>query len=295
MSLILGNKLISEQRVLAAVTFHYVEARLGFLSNVIAALAALPVAKCHIHILTNNTPTSSIEDLVDNVGRGVCQIDVVDNLDHPYDLAWAHKDLIANKFFDKIYDFSHFIYLEDDERISSSNLLYAVNTYDELMEYGFFPSFVRTEWNKSKLMLTSTDSLRANDLSKRPFISAGGYNFVSLDHPYCGCYILNQKLAKLHAASRSFKKDSSLEIIPMDTRERAAMGLLFEGQPKGFTSRGVVPVDVGSRRIAAEAMIDHLPNNYADNEKTPFGKVPMHSIFVGDFVEERRVKKEVVF
>jgi hypothetical protein len=61
------------------------------------------------------------------------------------------------------------------------------------------------------------------------------------------------------------------------------MGLTFEAQPAPFTYRAVVPVSRATRIAPSCAWLAHLPNNYADNADSSFGKIAMTDLFAGDF------------
>ncbi len=58
------------------------------------------------------------------------------------------------------------------------------------------------------------------------------------------------------------------------------MGLCFEHIPPSFQSRYVVPVSIQTGLIPSCAWIFHLPNNYANDPQTSFGKVQMNALFI---------------
>ena len=61
------------------------------------------------------------------------------------------------------------------------------------------------------------------------------------------------------------------------------MALMFEDAPPPFPARCVVPVDTAAKIIPSFATLAHLPNNYADDPNSGFGKIPMAELFQGEF------------
>ena len=58
------------------------------------------------------------------------------------------------------------------------------------------------------------------------------------------------------------------------------MGLCHENVPDGFQSRYVVPISKATGKSLNCAWISHLPNNYANDPKSDFGKIRMDSLFL---------------
>src|SRR5579862_2977077 len=115
-------------RILCAITFHFLPQRLGFLSEVLRSLAEFDVAAIDVSIITNTTDSTDT-----NLLKRLCaesfpghraEIRSFGNLTHPYELTWCHKSLIAEQFLDQRYSYTHFLYLEDDIRLSFSNFCY---------------------------------------------------------------------------------------------------------------------------------------------------------------------------
>lgn len=279
---------IGRQKIFLAITFHYDEGRLKYLHAVVAEIFSYPVAACVVQVYTNATDVKPLQDVLQSVASQNFEIVSVTDLQNPYDLAWAHRSAISD-FADSGNEFTHFIYLEDDERLSFASFCYFLSAREVLREHGLIPSFARTEWSDARRCLMSADNLTSNDLGTRLFVRCGDVNFVALDQPYCGLYILDRQLAEEFVATRSFDKDASLEVSCWHTRERAAMGLMFEKRPPGFEARGVVPVDAKSQRIRLAATVAHLPSNYADNPCHPSAKLPLACLFDGGFSKDKAV------
>lgn len=270
-------------RILAAISFHFIEARIDYLAEVASALAAFPVATVEVVVFTNTgdpSERSVICSALSSVGLAA-QVVSIKDLAHPFDLTWAHKELIKSSFVGKAEAFSHFIYLEDDERLSFANFCYFVEARQLLDAQGLIPSFARTEWRKESHCFVNTDNMQPVLLDGRAHVSDGSFSYIALDNPYCGSFILDQDLALEHVGSRSFDRLKSREVSVWDIRERAAMGLTFEAVPASFNARTVVPVDTLARIIPPRAWLAHLPSKYASDAGSGFGKIPMFALLSG--------------
>jgi len=261
--------------LLVCITFHYVAERLTYLLDVVRALADFPV-RLDAVILTNTadpSERSSISDLLAPLLIDGKSLEVLScpGLAHPYDLAWSHKGLITERFLSRGSRHTHFIYLEDDTRFT---------TYREkLRAKGVIPSFVRVETNLADKKLYATDHLAPFTPEATPSVVVDGYRFCGVEYPYCGLYVLDLELAQEYVKSRSFQPESSVAMASeWPVRERAAMGLCWENPPDGFRTRYVIPVELKTGMLSSACWVSHLPNNYANDETTPYGKIAMNRL-----------------
>jgi hypothetical protein len=279
----------ADTRLLVAISFHFAQERFGYLEEVLRTLANFAVRKRNIVVFTN-TADATAQEALRQVFRRAHLADRQDarvmsetNLTHPFDLTWMHKRLITDEFLAPESPYTHFIYLEDDECLTFENFAYFLAARDILRPFALVPAFLRTEWSKARRLYVNTDNLSPVILRDRPFVAARGHAFCCADNPYHGAFILDRELAQEYAASRSFDPYRSREVIHFDTRERAAMGLTFEAPPPPFTYRVVVPVSIATRAAPRCAWLMHLPDNYANDPDSPFGKIAMTDLFEGDF------------
>jgi hypothetical protein len=290
----------AEARLLVAITFHFVEARLVYLDKVLRSLATFPVRKRDIVVFTNTTDSAeqaSIRQVLRNAGLvdgRDARIAVEAHLAHPFDLTWAHKKLISGDFLAPGSPYSHFVYLEDDEQLTFENFVYFVVARDVLRPFdNLVPAFLRTEWCARDACCVNTDNNAPIMLAQRFFITHGDYAFVVPDNPYCGGFILDQELAREYANSPSFDLHRSRTVPSVrwggGVRERAAMGLTFENPPAPFVYRVVVPVSIASGLAPDCSCLAHLPNNYADDPNHFHGKVAMTGLFAGSLNAEQEV------
>ena len=273
--------------LLVAITFHFVERRLGYLEEVLATLAALPVRRKLIAIYTNTTVSNerlAVKQTLARVGLEEgrdAEIIAREALSHPFELTWCHKQLIVNQFCAADSEFTHFVYLEDDERFTFENLAYFIAAREQLRPHGLVPAFVRTEWSTTIGTYVNTDNQQPIVLRGRPFIRTVHHTFVNLDNPYCGAFVLDRELAREYLSSPSFDQNLSRSVSSFDVRERSAMGVTFESPPPPFIYRVAVPV-AANQRVPHCAWLAHTPNNYADDPASGFGKIAMTGLIEGE-------------
>lgn len=273
--------------ILVAITFHFVEHRLGYLEEVLRSLIGFPVRGLYIVVYTNTRVPGErfvIQQTLSRAGleEGLnVEIVLAEGLRHPFELTWCHKPLITNRFFVPDSEFTHFIYLEDDERLTFENFVYFITAREMLRSHNLLPAFVRTEWSAASGSYVSTDSLTPVTLDQRPFIRTTNHAFINLDSPYSGAFILDRDIAREYILSPSFYVSLSRSMSSWEIRERAAMGMTFEAPPEPFPFRVAVPVVVDSGSVPRCAWIAHLPNNYANDPTSGLGKVAMDQLIIG--------------
>ena len=273
-------------RILGAITFHFDITRLGFLAEVLRSLSEFPVAAMHVVIVTN---TFREEDLT--LLRRLCAEILSDKstsirsygeLSHPFDLTWCHKAIITSEFVEKTDGgHTHFLYIEDDIRLSFANFCYFAEFRERLRPTGLLPAFVRTEFSAAQGGLVASDAFSPVYVPVQSYISFDDLITANMPNPYNPCFILDRELAAEYVRTRSFDRAASVGVSPWGVRERAAMGLCFENVPKPFHSRYVVPVSMLNDTVPVFARIAHIPNNYANDPKTPLGKVRIDALFRG--------------
>jgi hypothetical protein len=275
-----------EARVLVAITFHFVAARLPFLAQVLRSLGEFPVAAMDVVIVTN---TFGVEDLAPL--RRLCaealpakkgSVRSYADLADPFDLTWCHKAILASEFVEMNDNrHSHFIYIEDDIHLSFANFCYFLEFREQLRATGLLPAFVRTEFSVAQAGFVASDAFSPVYVPVQPHVALDGWAMINMPNAYNPCFILDRELAQEYVRTRSFDRAASAGVSPWGVRERAAMGLCFENVPKPFHSRYVVPVSMQDDAVPAFARIAHIPNNYADDANIPLGKVRIDALFRG--------------
>ena len=285
-----------DERILVAITVHFNAARLAYLAEVMRSLAEFPVAAMHVVLLTNTAHDEELASLERLCGETLVgksfSIRSYEYLAHPHYLTWRHREIVASEFAggnDGRY--THFIYLEDDIRLSFANFSYFVEYREILRESGLLPSFLRVEFNDTLHGFVNSDNKAPVDVARQPRVDRGNVVLVNMPFPYIACYILDLDLAGEFMRSRSFRRERSRTVTDWEVRERAAMGLCHENVPAPFQCRYVVPISKATGTALNSAWISHLPNNYANDPASGFGKVRMDDLFVNvgaPLVEETR-------
>ncbi len=275
-------------RILVTITVHFNAGRLEYLAEVMRSLAEFPVPVMDIVLVTNTADANEImllQRLCDEIlPAKSATIRSYEYLGHPHYLTWCHREIIARNFGDEGNGrYTHFIYLEDDIRLSFVNFSYFIEYREKLREAGLIPSFLRVEYNKFLNGFVDSDNKNQIDVSKQPRMACGDVVMVNLPNPYIAFFILDTDLVAEFMRSPSFKRGRSrsvLEMSDMDVRERAAMGLCHENVPEPFECRYVAPISNATGMALNCAWISHLPNNYANDPNSGFGKIRMDALFL---------------
>jgi hypothetical protein len=274
---------IAECSLLVAISAHYVPARLPYLVEVLRSLGDINARRLDVHIMVNEVDDGTAARLHRLLsaslpaGRTVV-INRVGGLEHPFDLTWAHKRLIRDVFLAEGSSFTHFLYLEDDMRFGAVNLRYFLRFRPLLEPFGLLPSFLRIEYSEAAEELRFTEHRRPTDPVAVRGVTAGGMRFIGVA-PYCALYLLDRPLARQHVESPSFDKEASKALSRWAVRERAAAGVCWDGVPRGFRSRYVVPLTPAHDGFAPDCFVPHLHATYADRPGASFGKIPVHRAF----------------
>jgi hypothetical protein len=273
-------------RILAAVTFHFDATRLGFLAEVLRSLAEYPVANLDVVIVTNTSgqgDLSLLHRLCREIFPGKCaSIRSFGELRNPWDLTWCHKTIIVSEFIHGIdLHYTHFLYLESDIRLSFENFCYFIEFREVLRNFGLLPAFARVEYSTALAGFTTSDLFWPVYVPVQTHVCLDNTVFVNVPNPYNAFYILDRELAAEYVSSRSFDVKKSYEVCHWGLAERAAMGLCLENVPATFQSRYVVPVSMRDDTVPPFARVGHIPNNYANDPKSPLGKVRIDSLFRG--------------
>lgn len=187
-------------------------------------------------------------------------------------MTWSHRDVFREQI-SKGSSHTHFLYLEDDLLFTKQNLDYWLCARESTSSTPFIPGFLRRETTYSGEYV-STDVTERQALASTPLIKVGDLIFASLRQSYQGMYLLDKQLALEFLFSDASSPDTGIWGI----REKAAQGLTYWNVPAGAHSRIIVGLGQ-DMQIHPHSQIHHLPNNYADNPNSPFGKIPIDSIF----------------
>jgi len=267
------------EKLVIAVTFYYVEARLKYLSEISRHFSSL-AKQVQVCITTNTKDKAHHQNIMASLDQQLqAEIFVPELLGHPYLLTWCHLDIFREKF-NQHQGITHFMYLEDDIRIHSGNIAYWLKAREMLRLYGLIPSFLRFELKSGETTPYSSDVTKTIPFRQLPKIRVSDhYYFVNLRKPYQGMYLMDRELMHEHLSGPSCSPDFGIWNI----REKAAQGLTFANIPAGYFSRNLVGYDSSTRQIDPDALIHHTPNNYANNPDSGFGKLPVSELIDRSF------------
>lgn len=258
-------------RLAIAVSFFYVEGRLTYLGKVGSEFLGLAH---HVSVfLVTNTSDVKHHQLIRETLTGVhLEIIVPEWLGHPYLLTWVHREVFRREAQKGVW--SHFLYLEDDLHVTTENVSYWMRAREELRAHGLIPSFLRYEVRPDGSRV-STDVTVSYGLNQLPHLMVNGNTYVNFKQPYQGLYLMDDELMREFISSPAFSPDFG----KWNIREKAAQGLTFYRVPKNCFSRNFVGC-LPDGNVMKHALVHHLPNNYAENEHSKFGKLPLNRILV---------------
>lgn len=275
-------------RIMAVVAFKFRAARLRHLLDVATGFAEYGDGAVDLVVTTtaNEAELATLERLfvpLRTSGLNMSFIHVAFDPDHPYRITWEHKRVLRERFLaDPAY--SHFIYVEDDIRLSPLNFAYFRAYRERLRPHGLLPGFLRYEFNDTDHRTYLVDHRDPTPSADVPCVDLDAVRFVNVDPPYQACLVLDRELAAEHVAGASFDVEAST-IYGHGEAERANLAFGYEHiPPGGFSSRYVMPLDRGSLLPLHGSLIRHLPDNFT-NRVPPvlrFGTLPVEAMFRGD-------------
>lgn len=278
-------------KILVCITFLYKETRLQYLKKVLESYSNM-IYSVEVNIITDVThenKISFIKEIFPKQSDKFCsKIIAFPTIPHPWLLTWGHKEVFSQKFHN--LEYTHFICSEDDLEIKQNNIDYWLEHRQRLQGTGFYPSFLRVEWNKHLNSWTSTDLISKICLKETRSIEVenGSYTYLNLNNPYQGMFLYDRLLMAEHMRSDTFDilKYGHIETIEMNptwggggVAERANFALTFENVPTGFGSRNLINYDARYLLLNHSSYIHHLPNNYADSLRVDgHGQIKLNDI-----------------
>lgn len=249
--------------LLICIPFHYNFERFLYLRKLLDRFFNTYKCKVKIIIDTDSTDTYNYLSLFYKEKLETTQIECVthSSLPHPFLLTWCHRGHIV-KNIDK-YD--AFMYVEDDMDIPWENITHYFSTFYLLWPHAI-PGFIRVEQKESSLV--NTDNTKPTQKTIRNSFKIGEREFIELTNSYHAFWILPQKeLKETMPADFTQPKCPIIDLL----REHAAWYLQSELQKHAF-------IEIKDNQVLKECYSFHLPNNYALNEKSEFGKLAVSNI-----------------
>lgn len=262
-------------KLLIAVTFYFVEGRLQYLRKIAEEFRGL-ADSVEVCIFTNGREPGQ-QELIRRALDGLdidAKILAPTLMGHPFFLPWSHLAVFRERFAADP-GITHFMYLEDDILVRPNNVAYWLKAREDLRKVGLIPSFLRVEFKAGSDQALSTDATERVSPAKHAYVVLSkDYIYLNLPQPYQGMYLLDRELMEEHLNGKSSNPNHG----KWNIRERAAQGLTFANLPPKCASRNFVGFDVKERRIDPDSLIHHLPNNYANEPASPYGKIPVKAL-----------------
>ena len=251
------------------VAFHFAPDRLQYLETLCANFPNL-ARQVDVTIITNATgmeEIAAISGLGNKYGLTLSIFSPV-GLGHPYLLPWSHFPVMREKHADP--SFTHFLYQEDDLLVRQQTVGYLLEAREFLRGAGLLPAILRVERKTTGAEWYATDVIGSVTMETCSIVvdEPGTIGFINLRSCYQAMYFLDRESMAEHLGGESSHPDFGTWKI----RERASQGLAFSGVPEGFRFRYVVPVHLDSQMIDERCFVHHLPNTYAMNPASLFGK-----------------------
>ena len=270
------------QKLAICVTFFYREEKINILKKVCKEFNNL-AHNIDVTIVTNENSENKINNLKKNIGEVLKNFTVhtAQDLQHPKFLPWSHLVIMRKKIADT--SFTHFLYLEDDIRVTKKNLIYLINARNSLRNYNLIPAFVRTEINFKDKEEYVVDSPKKNNLKKMPKVISKITNlaFVNLLFPHQPIYFYDKELMNEYFNNAPSDPDFAIPSAKDHYQgivERLDLMLIYYNVPQGFLHRSVVPVNLKDKAIKNYCLVEHLSNKYT-NQDSNFGVIKVKELF----------------
>lgn len=256
------------------VIFHFAETQLPYLRTIYREFINLGQS-VKAYLFTNDAEKhATIEAAIQGPAP---EIEILSPtlLGHPYLSTWCHLAK-ARELFHADPSISHFLYLEDDIRITQANMIWWPQARKKLHIYGLYPGLLRYEVHPTTQQLYSSDVIVPaiyKDTSKLVF-KDGSYAFLNLNYPYQGLALMDRELMEEYLQMPAAEIDKTNWGI----REKANQGLTFWNVPPGFQTRPMVGYDVKNQCLDPRCLVHHLPNSYVADPGAEAGKVALAGV-----------------
>ena len=270
------------------VTFHFAETRLPYLRTICQEFVNLGHS-VKAYLFTNDAQQHATIAAAIQCPELAIEILSPTLLGHPYLLTWCHL-ATARELFNADPTISHFLYLEDDIRITQANMIWWMQARKKLQKYNLYPGLMRYEVHPKTKQLYSSDVITPaiyEDISKL-VLKDGSYAFLNLNYPYQGLALMDRELMEEYLQM----PDAQIDKTNWGIREKANQGLTFWNVPSGFQSRPMVGYDVKNQCIDPRCLVHHLPNSYVAKPKEPLGKVALAGIIKLRTIKEHRLARK---
>lgn len=271
---------LESAKLLVHIAFHFVEARLPYLRQVLSAFRDYRLRAIEIVVDTNDEATLKALSNMDLGPAVSLSVQVHGELGHPFLLTWKHR----HSFAERHREFDYYLYLEDDIRVPWSTFAPWATELPILDHHGWLRGVLRVEPD-TRGRLMASDWYRP---MHRPVVyEIGGRRYIRPEEPYqaCWCCTADQlhRFMRSEAWSEGSHRSSHVRArVPRFTedwfiRERASLGPIYS-VPN--THRMLLPIG-GTAKVLKCALVEHLPANYALDPLSRYAKIEVDSLLIG--------------
>jgi hypothetical protein len=253
-------------RLLVHIAFHYSPGRERYLERVLQGIRKYHFAGLRLVVDTN---VEAAREITLPAAEGMdLHWRIHDQLKDPFELTWQHRLAMPAS----IDQFDYFMYMEDDMLVPFPALQRWRSDSVKLWPRGYLRAFLRTECNSAgdQVVTDQTEPARA-----------GNYRLLSREawyypeNPYHALWIYSREQLREFISSPAWIDGNNPE---WGIRERAAGGMIWaHGEPH----RCLLPLD-STRRVHPDAWIRHLPNNYALDPESEYGRLSLEQLHSGN-------------
>ena len=278
---------IENVNIIICVTFHFNVKRLTYLKKILKEHTKFG-KNVDVYVFTNTFNESEIFSIKSNSpnekktfygGSYFFQIISCDNLKHPHNLILEHKKILYKSFLNQ-NKYTHFLHTEDDNLITANNIIYWLKYRKVLFDMKIIPSFFRYEFLDDNI-LKSTDIGFKLIKFLVPKLLIENIIFMNMPNPSQSNYLVDIDLA-CEIIENPNNRRKHFYFNFQGIREDADIGPIFSNVPKNYISRNFVPFIKKNKNfeILPECLINHIPANYALNNKSNLGKISIQNLFL---------------
>jgi hypothetical protein len=238
------------------ISFFYIEERFIYLNRIIEETNIYD-DKADIFIHTNKIFEASVLKKYTNGTINIVYHDLMN--EHPYYLTWKCRKLM----YEQRNKYDVFMYIEDDILVPSVAIHYWKTYNQPLINRGYNLGFLRIETKDNQEYIT--DFYPTTKFNKTIIIDNIKYCINDIN-PYCAFWIYNKEEFNRFVESEYYNINN---IMGYQTREQSSIGL--HGLQTNWYKGTLIPII--DNNIIKTCKIYHLPNNYANDITTQFGKL----------------------
>lgn len=261
-------------KLFVAITFHYNPDKLVYLKRALDSLETIKTERTHVVISTNDVTDDQLNTIKELNTNLDIFVEPVRRLYHPFFLAWNHKKYMLH-FMST--DFTHFLYMEDDLKITQENIDYWIEHREFLVSKGveLIPAHHRIEFDNDGRAY-SVDSVESIPISGACTFTIDDKKYILLPRPYQAMFLMDKDLVHEHIFSPSFRFETSFPYngawLIQDTASQGNMftNVTFDKIPH----RMVIPVDDFER-----SWIHHMTDNYVNDPESQHSKILVEKVF----------------